>query len=399
VSLRTLILLLLLLGVLLAIKASDNWRYLHDDTGRCYTSYARSHLTLGLQRTQGQDFFYDLRTDTLIPYGHRPPGLGLLLAGWFWVWGSDGPLVARALASGFHLLSAYLVFSLLRRYYPGQPGLIAAFGFAIVPMSSFFGKLVCYPPFHLPFIIAFLVCYWRWAEGGAPRWLALGLGVVLVATWIDWMILFAVFTAGADALRRFGRGEGGRFAWGSMVIVTVGSLSFLNLTLWLASGPAGWHALAGAATFRMSMEPNYSWWRWVGKMIDYHRRYFTEPLLLAAVAMAVFTIGKAWRRRLLAPRLRLLVLFGVAGLLPVIIFPSSARYHHYWQFYLLPYAVLSLAQILEGAGPHLTLRGRRFLHMSIVVWLVSASTVTLWYRYAHPSGYVARMLSEWQFYL
>jgi hypothetical protein len=129
---------------------------------------------------------------------------------------------------------------------------------------------------------------------------------------------------------------------------------------------------------------NYSWWRWLGKMIDYNRRYFTEPLLIASVAVAFLALREAWRRRPLAPRVRLLILLGVAGLLPVILFPSSARYHHYWQFYLLPYAVLSLAQILDVVGPHLTFRGRRFLHIGIVLWLVVASTATLWYRYTHP---------------
>ena len=394
-----LILLLLVLGALLAVKASDSWRYLHDDTGRCYTSYARSHLTLGLSRTKGQDFFYDLRTETLIPYGHRPPGLGLLLASWFWLWGNDEPLTARALASGFHLVSGYVLFRLIRRYYPGQPGLIAALGFAIVPMSSFFGKLVCYPPFHLPFILAFLVSYWRWAEGEPLKWFVWSLALALVGVVVDWMILLALATAGADAIRRFWRGEGSRFAVGSLVLFTLGGLSFLGVALWLANGPAGWGALAGAATVRMNLESDYSWWRWVGKMIDYNRRYFTEPLLIASVAVAFLALREVWRRRSLAPRVRLLMLLGVAGLLPVILFPSSARYHHYWQFYLLPYAVLSLAQILDVVGPQLTCRARRFLHMGIVLWLLVASTATLWSRYTHPSGYVARMLNEWQFYL
>ena len=105
-SLRNALLLLAGLGALLALNVADDWQYLHDDNGRRFTSYARSHLSLGLQQTRGWDFFYDQRSAALHYYGHHPPGPGLLLAGWFWIWESDSPLAARSLAIVFHLLSA-----------------------------------------------------------------------------------------------------------------------------------------------------------------------------------------------------------------------------------------------------------------------------------------------------
>src|SRR5262245_24712639 len=76
-------LLLVLLAGLLSIRSADPWRWLHDDNGRRYSSYARTHLALGLNETRGRDFFYDPRTGRRVPYGHHPPTLGLLLAAWF----------------------------------------------------------------------------------------------------------------------------------------------------------------------------------------------------------------------------------------------------------------------------------------------------------------------------
>src|SRR5439155_195721 len=86
----------------------------------------------------------------LVPYGHHPPGLGLLLAGWFRLTGNDGPRTARALPALFHLVSVLLLFGLLRRQYSGAPALMAALALAVVPMSSYFGKLVNFEPVVLP---------------------------------------------------------------------------------------------------------------------------------------------------------------------------------------------------------------------------------------------------------
>src|SRR2546426_865552 len=77
----------------------------------------------------------------LAPYGHHPSGLGLLLAAWFRLTGDDGPRTARALPAIFHLVSVLFLLDLLRRQYARAPALMAALALALVPMSSYFGKL------------------------------------------------------------------------------------------------------------------------------------------------------------------------------------------------------------------------------------------------------------------
>lgn len=389
--------LLLLLAALLAIRSGDPWRYLHDDNGRRYSSYARTHLALGLAHTRGHDFFLDSRDGRLVPYGHHPPGLGLLLAGWFLVVGDDGPRAARALAGSFHLVSAVLVFWLLRRHYPGTSGAVAALAFVVVPMSSFFGKLVNFEPFVLPFLIGAVVAYWRWTEEGARAWLGLAFMLVTLGTLIDWPILLALPVFAADGARRWWRHGGTAFALASILACILALVLLGAMAAWV-SAPVGLDELARAATFRLHVRRGQSWWRFAGKVLDYNRRYFTEPLLAASVVAAGLLVRDAWRRRV-APRERLLGLFGGVGILPVVAFPGSALNHPYWQFYLLPYATLALAHVLEELRGRLSSSRLLLLHAVIVVWIVTTSARMLSVRYSRPSGYVARKVRQLAPYL
>src|SRR5439155_9667265 len=71
--------------------------------------------------------------------------------------GNDGPRTARALPALFHLVSVLLLFGLLRRQYSGVPALMAALALAVVPMSSYFGKLVNFEPVVLPLMIGLVL--------------------------------------------------------------------------------------------------------------------------------------------------------------------------------------------------------------------------------------------------
>jgi len=390
-------LLVALLAALLAVHSADPWRWLHDDNGRRYSSYARTHLALGLAETRGRDFFLDPRTGGRVPYGHHPPGLGLLLAGWFRTTGHDGPQAARVLAGCFHLVSAALVLGLLRAHYALAPGLVAALVFAVVPMSAFFGKMVNFEPFVLPFFIGAVVTYWRSAEQ-RRGWPLLAVVLVALGTLIDWPVLLVLPVLLADSVRRWRRGEG-REALVAALGATGAGLAVAAIVAAWASGAVGLHELGAAARFRLRLHGGYPWWRLAGKLVDYNRRYFTEPVLAASLVAAGVLIRDAWRGRVLSPRARLLALLGAAGVLPVVLFPTSARYHAYWQFYLLPYATLAVAEVLERFASRLRPGRRRLVYAVVVLWVIGASAATLTTRYTRPSGYVARKVRELSPYL
>jgi len=387
----------LLVG-LLSLHIADPWRYLHDDNGRRYSSYARTHLVRGLAVTGGRDFFYDARDGRMVPYGHHPPGLGLLLAGWFRLLGADSPMIARSLAVLFHLATAVIVFAILRAYYPGPPGLVAAFVFAVVPMSSFFGKLVNFEPFVLPFTVGAVVAYWRWAERGGHGFPTTTFLLVAAGTLIDWPILLALLVIAGDALRRFRGGEGRTFLTVAIAALVVGPLLGAGVAAWTSSA-VGLPEIGKAARFRLRLHGQYHWWQLVGKIVDYNRRYFTEPVLIAQVVVAWGLLADRWHGRTFSPRARLVALLGLAGLVPLAGFPSSARYHAYWQFNLLPYATLAVAQVLDTMVARLAPPRRRIAYAVLVLWVGIASGKMLHTRYHRPSGYVARMVRQFQHYL
>ena len=394
------LLLTVLLVSLLNLHAADGWRFLHDDNGLRFSSYARSHLVLGLGRTQGRDLFFNPHNGHTETYGHHPPGLGLILAGWFQFWGRSDPFVARALAVCFHLVTVGIVFALLARPAWDGPALVAGLALASVPMSSFFGKMVNHEPFVLPLMLGALVSYWHWSENGNDRWLVLTLLLGTVGTLIDWQILLTVLVVAADAASHWATRRDPRFLRASLAASLTGLGAFFAVATWVSSGESGAGELIAAASYRSHISPHYPWSAWLFKLIEYSRHYFTEPLLVAAALTGALLLRDAlWYRQSLTPERRLLALLGAAGILPIIVFPNGARYHAYWQFYLLPYMVLSLAHALRAMSRRLEERPRRALWVGTAVWIFAASTMTLRYRYAHPSAAVAQMLIAWRNYL
>ena len=275
---------------------------------------------------------------------------------------------------------------------------MAALAFAVVPMSSYFGKMVNFEPLVLPFVIAAVVGWWEWAEMGSRRALVVTAASVVAGALVDWPMLLVPVVLLGDGLRRAWRGEGGRFVRAGVALAIGSALVGLALAAW-ASAPVGGTELGRAFGFRARLHGQYPWWRLVGQLVEYNRRYFTEPVFVASLVAASLLVRAAWREGRLAPRERLHALFGAVGLLPVVAFPTSARYHAYWQFYLLPCATLSVAYVLETLATRASPTARRLAYAVVVIGVLVSSGVTLTVRYARPSGYVARQVREFEPYL
>lgn len=265
-------------------------------------------------------------------------------------------------------------------------------------MSAYFGKLVNFEPFLLPFMIGTVVAYWRWAEGARDAWLGASFTFATLGALIDWPILLVLLVLVTDALRRWRRQSGRRFLVAAFVGLGLGFAVAAGVAVW-TSGAVGLGELRRASTYRLTLHGRYQWWQLAGKIFDYNRRYFTEPVLAGSALVAGIIVRDAWRGRRVSARLRLLALFGAAGALPVVAFPSSARFHPYWQFYLLPYAILALAHTLDLLSGRLVPTRRWLLTATVVCWLVVDATLMLSLRYARPSGYVVRKVQQFQHYL
>jgi hypothetical protein len=115
--------------------------------------------------------------------------------------------------------------------------------------------------------------------------------------------------------------------------------------------------------------------------------------------MPVLVIREARRAPHLSTRTHLIALFGVAGGLPVFLFPGGSFVHAYWQFYLLPYAVLSFAYVLDAASRRLQPRLCPWASLAMGVWLLAESAYILTTLYETPDPYVSKTVAKWQAYL
>lgn len=386
------------LSVLLAWHAGDGWRWIHDDNGVRYTSYARTHLRLGLRTTRGIPAFYDTRDGSLIPYTHHPPALELLLAGWFRLTGRDDPFVARLLPIACHAVSAVLLVGLLLELFPPASAAVAAVTFALVPMSSYFGKLVNFEPIALPFVIVVVSRYWRWAEGRAGGSLRTAFVAAAVGTLVDWPVLFGLVVVAADAARRWWRGEGDRFRTAAVTATGVGLATFALVAAFLATSPGGLGELVEGAA-RRSVAIRFTWGDWVRKVVMTNKKFFTRPLQQASVVALAWALWTARRPDDDGAAARLVLAFGAVGLLNVVCFPNGAFFHFYWQFYLLPFAIVGLGALLAAverrAGPRIA----AVLGLAFLAYCGVESVRQLRGLYAAPSPYVASRLARWRSYL
>jgi len=371
---------LFLAAALLSIGLREDWRLLHEDNGALFTTLALSHLRLGLAETRAHDFFVVTATGERFPYGHHPPGVALLVAGAFVMTGSDAPAVARSLPIVFHLGSALLLLSLLRRVASPGEALFGMLLFAVLPMSAYFGRMVGYEPFGLFAVLLMLNGWTRHRTEGGQSGLGLLAAGIVFGGLIDWAPLFFAAALGLVEIVDLLRGNGiSPAAFWTIASAAVGVLVFDFLHLAVAGHGALASLAAILARGAVPGRPGLSTGDFLLGQIEGFRRYYTHAGLLSAllVATALFRPrGKlASSLRLADPvTFRLLAATGGAALAYVLAAPRWAEIHAYWKFYALPFTVLAMTRVAtvirQGRAR------RRPLALAIALLLASEVLVT-----------------------
>ncbi len=392
---------------LLSIGLTRDWELLHEDNGAVHTTFALSHLRLGLARTRAHDLFFEPRTGRSTPYGHHPPGPALALAGAFALTGSDSTAVARMVPILFHLGSIVLLATILRRLFSAGAALFGAVVMATVPMSSYFGRVVNYEAPCLFAVLVQLAGYTASRRTGSRaglRWLAFG---VVLGGLIDWASLFftAAIAAGeaVDRVRRRSRPAGAL----AVAFVTGASILLFDLGhLWWAGHgsitPLREVLLQDVSGGRRSV----GLLRFASTQFETFRRYFTHAGLLssavAAVAIARPRGGLAaalFKGPEREPAYRLLAVSGGAALAYVLTAPWWASAHAYWQFYFLPFAVISIVLVFRA----LARRAREGRNIGLVALLAVllveiglTSATVLRIRHTRVSAFAVRKTAEYR---
>ena len=143
------------------------WELLHEDNGALHTTFALSHVRLGLGAHAGARLL--LRAAARVSRGDTAPirpGPGLILAAVFAATGSDTPAVARLAVIAFQLGSIACMVMLLRRLFGVGAALLGGAVMATLPMGAFFGRMVNYEPLCL-FAVMLQLCGVCDLEAGA----------------------------------------------------------------------------------------------------------------------------------------------------------------------------------------------------------------------------------------
>ena len=396
----------LMLASLLSIRIAAPWQFVHDDNGAWYQAIATAHIRAGLSRTHGQDFWIRRSDGQLVPYLHHPPLLSLAIAGAYRLTGRSDPLITRLVPATFHMLGWVGFCVLAGRVFPNARGtrVLAAFLYALVPMSSFFGKMPDHEPIGLCWVVWGLVAVSalrvRRSRVGDPAdapppaargaWLAAGVFFWSMAGFSAWAAYAVWLAVGALLVLEWRRPASLK----PMVSLACAGFGSLALVLAQIEWAGGLHSLAGAGGYWSSaLRDPVELARCLGRILQLHRIYFANLPAVLFLGWLVLAVRDEVRGRRESGSPQRLLLAGTAGCaLWVLAFAGQAAVHGYTQFWLLPFESLAAAdatvRIWRSLGARRVLRA---VVAVIAAAIVLASTaVTLYQRYTRPGAYAVK---------
>lgn len=385
---------------LLSIGLISDWHLIHEDNGAVHTTLALTHLRLGLVKTRAHDLFFNPGTGETALYGHHPPLTALLLAGMFWLTGSDAPHVARMVPILFHLGSLSLLVLMLSRLLSKRLALLGGFFMATLPMSAYFGRMVNYEPLCLFAISIQLIGYVIYRQHRSIKglvWLCIG---VFLGGLIDWgSFFFTAVILGVEVFQALR--ERPRVFFPAFTIALVAGTIFLLdlLHLWYA-GHGSLTALHDVLCRNNDNSQKIKLIQFFFGQIDVFRRYYTHAGLISSF-FALFCLTfphKPVSRRFFhmpeAPMIKhLLLITGMAAAGYVCSAPSWARMHLYWQFYFLPFVSISLVLTWSFVWERVVdspSRLFRILATVLMLEVLITSTYMLHFRHTRTGGYAVR---------
>jgi hypothetical protein len=333
------------------------WHELNDAV---IAQLARNHVRYGLGFTHG----YGTWGDTVAPpsspqrYLSHPPLLALFTASSLAVFG-DHEWSARLVPIVATLGSALLLTTITARLGGAALGALAGFFFVTLPLTAWFGRMVCHEAPVQFFSLLMIHGYLEWTGvygDRRPRRGAIlyAIGAVLgVGT--GWAALLAAGLLGAGHAWRVARGRGE--ARILLPLALVPAIALAAVVLHIAAG-CGWDLEMLTALFaRRSLAGeggHQPWSAWLALQWGYFTRSFTWPGAVAALVAAPLVVREAFRSGRADFGRRFPVagdLAGVAavcalqGTLWVVVLKNESWFHDYWQFFLGPFVALAMAAL------------------------------------------------------
>jgi 4-amino-4-deoxy-L-arabinose transferase-like glycosyltransferase len=277
----------------------DNWY------GAVYAQAAHNNLRAGLYAggVPATLYFGPLPIPPEAYYVHHPTLLPLLVTASFAALG-EAEWSARLVPVLASLCSVVILWLLLRGTVGPRAATLGAAVFAAVPMELHYGDMVDFEPVLTLWMLALLLCIWRWEHpGGQRRWAVVGAVFAALALWTDWpgyllvLSLAGWFVFFAPRGRRW-------FGW------LLGGLVFLAGVLFLlqirSANAAAWSDLWTALQMRRgnaiptsiapitASAPHFTTGDWARTVFaDLRNNYL--PLAWLFVGLGIVRLLRGWR--------------------------------------------------------------------------------------------------------
>lgn len=357
------------LGFALSEDINRPWIGTLDYNGAVWSQSAHNILRAGLAETSGASsgfYFGPLPIPAWGYYLHHPPLLHLVITALFWMLG-EHEWVARLLPIGCSLVSAFLVWLLVRDCAGYRAATLAAAVFACLPMELRYGKMVNFEPAVLMLILGALLCLRYWHLSRHRRWQYGVLALVLVGLWVDWAMYIFVVSLSACWLGRTRHGR--RFAV-LLVTIAIASVAVYLIRIRLLR-PDAWQNLTHTLIVRLgtSGRDHFTEMQWITRVFDSLMAHFLPLGWVLAATGAVVTFRARRRDPHAYWIFQACLCMFVMDALFVGLFQNDSYIHQYISFYFVaPVAIMAgitLDRLITFFRTSLTIS--RFAHAGEVV--------------------------------
>ena len=328
-------------GLLLTVGLMEPFVGRHDFCTAWVTSVARNHVRYGLTTTGLLMVTNNAQvpSDWLWFYTSHPPLMPTFVATLFTIVGVE-PWAARLPFILFTLGSIVLVYLLGLQVGGRGVGLFAAFVFAVMPMTAYFGRVANFEPPTAFFILLAVLTYTAWQRTRRGSALIATAAAVAIAALIDWPGYYlAALLPLHHLVTSLPRKREWKFALLPVLVILLFALQ-LALTQAVA-GNGGMNQLVNKFLLRTAANagPEFSWTGFASRQVGGAAAFFTLPVLFLALTGAwSWTRARHW-----ADDGAIVILLAV-GVLNVVLFPHGAFAHDFWLYYCAaPIALLAAA--------------------------------------------------------
>lgn len=190
------------IGIFLILRGiGQPWNGLGDGDGALFSSMARNYLQFGVNALHwGQlTTFEEISQPTGTYYLHHPPLFPLLVAASFSIFG-ESEAATRLVSVLATLLTAAILFLIVRRVNGPRGGMLATFFFLTYPSTIVFGRKPGYEALSLCFVVLAIWLYQRYREQPVTLRRYPLFTAIALATATDWPAFFLPAALGLHAL-------------------------------------------------------------------------------------------------------------------------------------------------------------------------------------------------------